>query len=140
MENEQDFDAIIRLAALLKVNMPVHEAVLHSINENEPAPTLAPHERAILWLQLLRNKAHLLRQGFRALPLVQVNGWPGERPSAPVSPALSQEQGTPRIHPMHHAEESSANLPLPDFLANPDALEQCTGDRAEPCDQEPASR
>jgi len=146
MENEQDFDAIVRFAALLKVNVPVHEAILRSINEHEPTPLLAVHERAILRLQLLRNKAHLFRQGVRTLPLVQVNGWPGERPSSlerpaavphgvsiPVSPALPRGQIPPHAPATHHEGEGFDALPLPDFLANPDALEQCGGDRA-PCE------
>jgi len=138
MEVEEDFDAIIRLAALLKINMPVHEAILRSINEQEPTPPLAAHERAILCLQLLRNKAHLLRQGFRALPLVQVNGWPGERPASleppgarevsPASPALPQGQSPGQA-------EEGAELPLPEFLVNPGALEQCGGEKAEPCEE-----
>jgi len=126
MESEEDFGAIIRFAALLKVNIPAHEAILRSINESGPTPMLAAHERAILWLQLLRNKAHLLRQGFRALPLIQVNGWPGERASLP------QEQMPARAAP--HKEEGNDLLPLPDFLANPDALEQCGREKAEPCE------
>jgi len=142
MENEEDFEAIVRFAALLKVNIPVHEAILRSLNENEPTPRLAVHERAILRLQLLRNKAHLLRQGFRALPLVQVNGWPGERPSslerpgsaahdpAPVSPALPRGQ-----IPAPGQAEDGAGLPLPNFLADPNALEQCGGEKAEPCEE-----
>jgi len=134
MENEQDFDAIVRFAALLKINVPVHDAILRGINEHEPVPPLFAHERAILRLQLLRNKAHLFRQGFRTLPLVQVNGWPGERPSSPVSPALPREQISPHMHSMHHEVEDFADLPLPNFLANPDALEQCGGDKVEPCE------
>ena len=133
MENEQDFDAIVRFAALLGANVPAHEAILRSINEHEPTPSLFPHERAILRLQLLRNKAHLFRQGFRALPLVQVNGWPSERPSASISPpALPREQMQP--HMVHREGEDFADLPLPDFLANPGALQQCGGDRAELCE------
>jgi hypothetical protein len=164
LESEQDFDSIIRLSALLKVNVPVQEAILHSINENGPVPVLAFYERAILRLQLLRNKAHLLRQGFRAVPLVQINGWPGEKASslenatppppdtisAPVSPALPQEQ-TPPDTPTLLPEASSAphegrgfampdhlqptdNSSLLELLGDPDALEQCGGNRDEPCD------
>jgi hypothetical protein len=156
MESKEDFDSIIRLSALLKANVPVHEAILYSINENQPVPTLAFHERTILRLQLVRNKAHLLRQGFRALPLVQINGWPGERASplerttappdtisVPVSPALPREQLPPGASiapdegedfamPDHLQPDDSPSLL--EILGDPDALEQCGGERAKPCD------
>ena len=139
MESEEDFDSIVRLAALLRDNVPAHEAILRSINESEPTPILAPHELAILRLQLLRNKARLMRQGFRAVPLVQVNGWPGERgagasPRGQIPPELSTapyEAGDFAVP--DHLQHINA-LPLPGFLLNPDVLEQCGGDRAVPCE------
>lgn len=162
MENERDFDAIIRLSAMLKTNVPVHEAILRSIDESEPVPPLSFYERTVLALQLLRNKASLLRQGFRALPLVQVNGWPGETPSSlekPATPAaqkkaepalpaqpqtrsqeplrtdvsaLPYEEGAGSAEPGY--QQSFNNGSTPDFLADPDALEQCGGHNAKPCD------
>ena len=132
MESERDFDAILRFSALLKADIPAHEAMLRSMNENEPVPLLALHEWGILRLQLLRNRAHLLRQGFRAVPLIQINGWPGEQPSSqrPAIP-LAHEIPVSASPPVPHEEQGLAvpELPRLDFLADPDALEQCAGDR-----------
>ena len=178
MENEQDFDSIVRFAALLKANVPVREAVLRSINPNEPVPPLAFFERGALVVKLFRNKASLMRQGFRGLPLIQINAWQGEKPtslerpaapsvqrapvpahaplpatppdtSAPLQPtppdtsAPPQGDAPPNTPPSphdglgmaapDHLQPVSNGQQLPNFLTDPDALEQCGGDNPKPC-------
>jgi hypothetical protein len=76
-EAEGDVDSIIRLAALLKANVPIREALPRCLKRDEPGPYTPFYERALLSVKLLRNKASLLRQGFRTVPLIQINGMPG---------------------------------------------------------------
>lgn len=142
MEKEDDFDSIVRFAALLKANVPVHEAILRSTNDKEPVPLLGLYDRSVLRLQLLRNKAALMRQGYRMLPLVLVNGWSGEKMSggersqtrqSPSQSALPQGAASYGENGFGALEHPHPAGPLPDFLSDPDApLEQCGGEK--PCD------
>ncbi len=151
MEKEQDFDAIVRFAALLKANVPVHEAVSRSIDPDAPVPALALHERSLLSVQLFRNKAALMRQGFRGLPLVQINAWQGARPTplesstkepAPWPQGAAHEYAPSSAPPSDETpgpEEPDYTQPapveqLPDFLSDPGALTQCGGENAKPCE------
>lgn len=79
LEGEGDFDAILRFEALLERGLPVQEAFTQSLDPLAETPQPLLRERLLIAAQLLRNKASLLRQGFRALPLIQVNGMPGHR-------------------------------------------------------------
>lgn len=152
-EREGDMEAIIRLGNLLKNNVRVEEALRRSRDPNEPTPYLAFYERWALEMKLMRNKASLLRQGFRALPLIQVNGMPGHKPTpidrAPVPPAHSGAAGEgpvydispPAAAPSPSLDQQSwgngsldANNGLPDFLNEPGGLNQCGGESAVPCD------
>lgn len=156
-EAEGDIDSIIRLDAMLKGNVPLREALARCLNSAEPAPYLPFYERAILSVQLLRNKASLMRQGFRAVPLIQINGMPGykttplDRPymtrQTPASLLEQERSADPVYHiaPPTLPPDAGSALPgadgnaapfdmgLPDFLHEPDNLQQCGGDTAAPC-------
>lgn len=101
LEGEGDMAPLLRLEAFLAAKMPMAEAVERSLDPAEPVPDLSFYRRALLELQLVRNKAALMRQGFRALPLIQVNGMPGhastslERASLPGRPG-AQATGEPQ--------------------------------------------
>lgn len=156
-EQEGDFEAILRLRELLKTGTPLREALARSLNEAEPVPSVPVAERALLAVQLVRNKAALLRQGFRAVPLIQINGMPGytphriDRPNPPPRNGAARAlPGDPVYHvpppdgdfeprlPTAPAPDAPAGIPLPDFLQGADSLRQCGGATAEPCDEEPA--
>lgn len=95
-ETSEDTDSIIRLEALLKANVPMAEALPRSISPDEPVPYKPFYERMLLSLQLVRNKTVVLRQGFRALPMIQINGMPvSKTPSLdePKEPAASPQGG-----------------------------------------------
>ena len=161
LEREEDFDSFLRLIAMLKDNVPLNEAIMRSINEAEPVPSVSLYERMVLTVQLLRNKAALLRQGIHGLPLIQANGWKVEKPSASggqagssgrsranaaTPPPQPRNPEVPQVPPLSETppEGSAAGFTapdhlqpgngtaLPDFLADPDALEQCGDSR--PCD------
>lgn len=100
-ENAGDTDSIIRLNAFLKANVPMREALSRSIDENEPVPHLPFHERMILSLQLVRNKAMVLRQGFRALPVIEMNGMP----VAGTTPAERKRELLPPRFPETRSEQ-----------------------------------
>jgi hypothetical protein len=76
-ESAADVESIIKLDLFLSQGMPMREAVEHSIDASVAAPAQSFFHSALLTVQLLRNKAVVLRQGFRALPLIQINGMPG---------------------------------------------------------------
>ncbi|MDR2488508.1 MAG: hypothetical protein LBD42_03320 [Desulfovibrio sp.] len=105
-EKNGDMDSIIRLQALLRGNVPLREALARSITPEEPVPHLPFHERLFLAVQLMRNKAAVLRQGFRALPLIQINGMPADK-TAPMEgirerpPHTKDENGHSLKEPVH---------------------------------------
>ncbi|MDR2800138.1 MAG: hypothetical protein LBB52_02590 [Desulfovibrio sp.] len=76
-EASGDVDGIAKLQILLSAGLPMREAVERSLDPSVPAPELSIFRKALLHVQLLRNKALVLRQGFVSLPLIQVNGMPG---------------------------------------------------------------
>lgn len=94
-ESEEDLDSILRLRALLAAGIPMKEALRRCLDPAETTPSLPFYEQGLLRIQLLRNKAALMRQGFRALPLIQVNGMPGGPPNTP----LERSSLTPREQP-----------------------------------------
>lgn len=158
-EKEGDTESIIRFAALLDKNVPMQEALERCLRPDEPVPYMPFYGEWLLRMQLLRNKAALLRQGFRALPLIQVNGMPGHpntpldkspgaarprtsqpapvAPPAPQSPPSGEE---PSLNDAgaeagawgHRPPETADELP--DFLREPGDLRQCGGENPEPCD------
>ncbi len=94
-EKPGDLEAVIRLEHLLKTGVPMRTALTRSLDTAEPLPPISETERIVYSVLLLRNKAAVLRQGFKALPLIQVNGMPaGAHPpaeSATPPPAMHEE-------------------------------------------------
>ncbi len=90
-EKSGDMDSIIRLGSLLKANVPLQEALTRSITPSEPVPYLPFYDRILLSLQLVRNRAIVLRQGFQSLPLIQLNGLPSEDKHEPLAPPENME-------------------------------------------------
>lgn len=142
-ESREDFDSILRLATLLKADIPMEDALRRCLDRDEPMPELPAYERTLLRMQILRNKAALMRQGFRALPLILVNGMPGGHPSTSLErpslmpreqspdPAASSDLSQPQAEPQTDAPPPTE---VPDFLNDPGPLRQCGGDSPEPCD------
>jgi thiol-disulfide isomerase/thioredoxin len=129
-EKEGDVESILRLAALLKVNVPLREALPRSLNKEEPVPYIPFYERALLSLHLLRNKASLLRQGFRAVPLIRINGMPGQAAtSLDRAAAQRQDAGRPSNPGAAAASGQSADpiYPLSPSLSGPGASGQAPG-------------
>ena len=158
-EKDGDIDSIIRLGALLKANVPMREALPRSIDPNEPVPHLPFYERMLLSVQLVRNKAVVLRQGFRALPMIQINGMPvgadalGDRrdsgdaghgartPDGPVynlDPSYADPSASGGMSPRNPSSPGNARGQgdggnLPDFLHNADDLSRCVQGTGQPC-------
>ena len=123
-ESEADLDSIIRLRALLNARVPMKDALRRCLDPAEQTPALAFYEKGILQIQLLRNKASLMRQGFRALPLIQVNGMPGGHPNTP----LERSSLTPR-----DLTPAPAAIPAPPRDETPAGY----GGRTEPAPENP---
>lgn len=158
-EKNGDLDSIIRLGGLLKANVPLREALSRSIDPNEPVPYLPFYERMLLSVQLMRNKAVVLRQGFRALPMIQINGMPASKatpmeerressPRSPEGPRGPSSEGpvydlTPPFSgaagggggQASNGPGQAGSETLPDFLLhNADDLSRCTRAPGQPCD------
>lgn len=151
-EEQGDMDAIIRLARLLENQVPMEKALAESLDSDRPVPSLSFYEHTLLRVQLLRNKTMVLRQGFRALPLIQINGMPeGKAASTGVGEALPatsfppgglsgetrRENGQPGIR-LEMGESGRTEAPsgpdVTDFLHGIDSLNQCGGAGNAPCD------
>lgn len=122
-EREGDLDAIIRLAALLQANVPVREAVSRSLDPNEALPPLPFYRRILLSVQVLRNKAAMMRQGFRVLPVIQMSGMPSSTvdalrsSGAPAPGRTSRGNAAPRRDEgasPYAPPETAVNSPLPE--------------------------
>ncbi len=75
-ERPGDLEAVIRLNSLLRAGVPMRAALKRSLSPEEPLPSTSAVDLLLLNVHMLRNKASVLRQGFSALPLIQVNGMP----------------------------------------------------------------
>ena len=161
-EGPGDVDSIIIFISLLEAKVPIAQALERSLDPKEEVPDLSLLERAQLGMRLLRNKASLLRHGFRSLPLIQINGMPGHKPTAmdgstrprraqsapaaaPQAPYSDPQTGSylpPDVSApisRHDAPPPSRGVSggdmLPEFLQAPGELRRCGGDTAEPCDE-----
>lgn len=122
-ESAADLDSIILLRALLNARVPMQDALRRCLDPAEQVPELPFYEKGLLQMQLLRNKASLMRQGFRALPLIQVNGMPGGHPNTPLersamtppreqTPAPAAIPAPPREYaPSERAQQSGFEQP-----------------------------
>jgi hypothetical protein len=130
-EREGDFDSIILMERFIREGASPEEALQRSLAEEMGPVDLPLTERVILSMQLLRNKAAVMRQGFRALPLIQINGMPrlgltDKNQGLPSLPANTENPARSRNSP--HPDE------IPDFLQSPGELGQCVQGSDEPCD------
>lgn len=107
VEREGDMQAIIRLEYLLAQGTPMEEALRQSRDQNAPVPALSLLPYAVRYVQTMRNKAAVFRQGHTSLPLININGMPKawlervhpapqgkettEPAAAPLTPAAEQE-------------------------------------------------
>ncbi len=151
-EADGDTEAIIKLEGLLLQKVPMAEALERCRNPQEPMPAIGPVDRAILSMRLLRNKAAVLKQGFQALPLIEINGMPSlpapaaargtpaARPETPPEPAVPGAEGpiSPRARGEQPAPSTGANATIPHADPNLplelDNLGQCGRNGAPPCD------
>lgn len=132
-ENDEDFASIVKFRSLLEQGLPPSTALTRSRNTQEPMPELSLVERLSLRIRLTLNKAALFKQGFRALPLVQINGMPIGKD--PVAPQAGEPQAGSNSTPAQR--RNAPPMPedsLPDFLDNVDNIAQCGGDNPAPCD------
>lgn len=136
-EKEGDFEAILRFESYLKDDsLSYKEKLDKSLNPDNPVPQLSLLRHLELRIQLLRNKAAVMRQGFRALPLIQINGMPQLR-----SPVRILDQALPTGNAKEkNSRPAGAPTPieerngLPDFLEGVGDLGQCPQDSEVPCD------
>lgn len=136
-EKEGDFEAILRLQHLLRdPDISYEEALKKCLDPLAPTPEITLLKNLELRFQLLRNKATVFRQGFRALPLIEINGMPGFVPAGAQTPG--QKAPAP---PGAAGHQKQAPLPkqggaegIPDFLNDMDSLGQCSQNSAIPCD------
>ncbi|MDL2207423.1 hypothetical protein LJB82_01710 [Desulfovibrio sp. OttesenSCG-928-M16] len=161
LEGAGDLSSIIKLETYLAAKMPMSEALSRSLDPAQTVPELSFVASLVLDLQLLRNKAALMRQGFRALPLIQINGMPGHKATSLERPTITKKEPdqapapkdvTPPVNPDVPApapadkdtalmppqdlpvEAQTGNSPdLPDFL-DAGGLQKCGGDSPEPCE------
>ncbi len=116
-ERPGDMDAIQRLEALLAADVPMDAALRRSLVSTEPVPRHDPASRAFLYMRLLNNRVAVLKQGFTALPLIQINGMPRKTISSPpVSPppapkTLEMGGHTPRGPQIPVPESVDSELP-----------------------------
>ena len=152
-ETEDDPDAIRKLEALLLQKVPMAEALERCRDPKEPLPAIGPFERGLLSVRLLRNRAAVLKQGFTALPLIEINGMPslpkatGHTPNAsppgqptesatappsggdlPLEPGSTNGGYSPRSTDGGASRNQDAPLPW-----EVDSLGQCGRDTAVPC-------
>ncbi|MDR2668875.1 MAG: hypothetical protein LBC14_02835, partial [Desulfovibrio sp.] len=155
-EEPDDTDRIIKFASFLRDGLSAGDAAERSIDPAQAVPEYSLFNRAVLTVQLLRNKSALLRQGVRSLPLIRISGMPGfgatslekrggkseeegrppattgrgETPAAP--PAVTQSPSQP-------PQDGDGRL-QPDFLRDLDNLGRCGGDAVGPCSDAPGAR
>lgn len=136
MESDEDFDSILRFGALVKTGVPAASAIDRCLNPVEPLPDIAFYERLVLQAQLTRNKAALFKQGFRALPLIQINGLPGYRGHAVDHAPPPVAGGSAPAFGFSEQSRQPAGGPetVPDFLLDTENMGRCGGDNPIPCD------
>ena len=132
-ERPGDMEAIQRLEALLASGIPMAAALPRSLDPGEPLPARDLVSKAILYARLLNNRAEILKQGFTALPLIQINGMPRKSPPPQSSVPLHD----PKIGG-HTPRGSQALVPEPAEVELPwdtTDLASCTQNATEPCPQ-----
>ena len=143
-EKDGDTDAILRLKSFLEAGLPMSEALTRSLDAKEPVPDISTGKRLVLELQLLRNKAAVLRQGFDAMPLIEINGMPsaartGSSQTTPAlgsgfDPAVPVEGGMTPRNSQSGVHGEPLGTGLPDFLRDTTDLGRCPQGSTDPCD------
>ncbi len=106
VERPGDLESIRRLKQQLTEKKSMQDALEYSLDAANALPHLSLWEEFFLNLQLLRNKATVLKQGFNALPLIQINGMPRQTP--PQAAPKSREQD---LSPQDVVPEIGAHTP-----------------------------
>ena len=150
-ENPGDFEAVLRFEVLLQGNKLTYEEALNkSLDPRTPVPQIALPRQLELRAQMLRNKAAVFGQGFRALPLIVINGMPGfeqaeknkpvrQKPAAEVDGPLApetDEQLAPETENLRTPDATTGKdsiKDISDFLNNTGNLGQCSQRSAIPC-------
>ena len=137
-EKDEDVDAILRLNAFLNAGLPMDEALARSLDPQEAVPPLSAPKRLLFELQLLRNKAAVLRQGFNSMPLILINGMPGAPAKARPADAAGQYGGAvppaPEVGITPHDPQGAApGNGMPDFLRDAATLGRCPQGSTDPC-------
>lgn len=138
LESENDRDSILRLESYLAAKIPMKEALARSLDPAQEVPGLPFVRGLLLDLQLLRNKAALMRQGFRALPLIQINGMPGQK-----NTSLERSGQARFAHDASHApagQDAAPNEPFSEQFAQPQEQGDFLGSGFEEPAQTPRDR
>jgi hypothetical protein len=148
-EEPGDAERIIKFAAFLRAGLSAGEAAERSIDPDQAVPEYSLFDRALLSVQLMRNKSALLRQGVRSLPLIRINGMPGfGATSLEKRGGRSEDEGRPQAASDGEAPPQRTSPPLrndegrlqPDFLRELDNFGRCGGEAAEPCSDASGAR
>jgi hypothetical protein len=146
-EKPEDAERIIKFGAFLHDGLPVVEALERSMDPDTAVPEASMFKRVLLSVQLLRNKTALLRQGFRALPLIRINGMPGFG-ATPLEKRGGRSGSDGRLEARPHPAPGRETTPppgqderlQPDFLQDTDNFGKCGGEATEPCPENPGTR
>ena len=147
-ERDGDTEAILRLAAFLDQGLPMSVALTRCLDDTEPVPPMSMGQRLTFTVQLLRNKASVLKQGFHNMPLIMINGMPGSALKAQGSATQNRSGALPEASgndatglggdavtaPMSPRGGQSGTDGTPDFLQDLDNLGRCAQGSAEPCE------
>lgn len=148
VEDENDFDSLLRLESLLSLGMGIEKAIDESLNQDIPTPSISFMRSLYLKLQLIRNKSFVLKHNFKAMPLIEINGMPRSwiahdsrlhesqdnypaQPQAGERPPLSYEYNPPEEN---NPPQSSGNLfDQNKNLWGEEGFSQCEDGSLEPC-------
>lgn len=124
LEDENDFDALLRFERYVINGMPVDEAIDKCLEEGGPVPKISLTRRLGMHIQLLRNKSFLLKHPVRSMPLIEINGMPVAW--MPNKPAEGPQQQLPQ------SSQTITGDALP--WENNSGFLRCEEGTEEPCD------
>lgn len=132
LEEESDFNALLRFEAYIAEGMSVDEAIDACLDETAPLPHVSFARQMAMRVQLLRNKNFLFKHPQRSLPLIEINGMP-------VTWIL-QSSLPPTSAPTRLPQQNQPEAPAQPFIDEPlpwnegIAVLQCEEGSVEPCD------
>ncbi len=127
-ENEGDYAAIHAMANALAEGKTLVEALDAATGQNNLSLPSFPGD-IVFRLNLMRNKAQLLRLGFDQIPLIMINGMPQAMRPNTAAPA-TEAHGAAAYGGAGNGSSSPAALP-PELAA---PVASCGDQNAEPCD------